>query len=219
MTISIVPSLEVVQREPSISAGLTPQIIWPTMLLGDHGYVESDVVWFPEEDMHRERYRRGIGGAMSPAFRSAARNARERIWVVDDYLLTSDESVERLGEMLFDTGATDIRLATAENAGARDWAIYLRGLEQDLQNRNPSGVPICVRILLNLRKAQMRDLPEIHDRFAIIDDVLWHCGATIGGLHNAINAMTFGWSARDTKAITFFERLWNVLENDDAGNR
>jgi hypothetical protein len=40
--------------------------------------------------------------------------------------------------------------------------------------------------------------------------------ATIGGLHHTINAMTFGWSVRETRAVEFFDRLWKILEQNDV---
>ena len=50
--------------------------------------------------------------------------------------------------------------------------------------------------------------PYIHDRFALIDGELWHCGATVGGLHNGFNAMSRGWSAEEHKFNEFFKEIW-----------
>ena len=33
---------------------------------------------------------------------------------------------------------------------------------------------------------------HIHDRFAIIDDELWHFGATVGGFHSQVSAAQEG---------------------------
>jgi len=190
-----------------------PEIKWPTMVLGERAYEEGDLNYFPEEDSYRERFKRGIGGAMSRSFREAARVARDRIWLLDEQLLRNDESRDRLAELFYATAAADLRVITAAKEGAVERAKWLKGMAQDLPIRG-SGVPSSIQIFLNFNK-QRKDMPEVHDRFAIIDDVLWHCGATIGGLHNAINALTFGWSARDTHADTFFVRVCGILDVDD----
>jgi hypothetical protein len=194
---------------PIAPVGLSiPRIVWPTMVIGERAYEESDLDWFPEEDSYRERFKRGMGGATSREFRDAVRVARHRLWLLDEQLLRHDESRDRLWDLFYSTGAWDIRVVTASKEGAKERATLLKALEPDLQ-RGKSGTPPQIQFYLNF--SQKSDMPEIHDRFAVIDDVLWHCGATIGGLHNAINAMTFGWSALDTRAIAFFDRVCGIL--------
>jgi hypothetical protein len=126
----------------------------------------------------------------------------------DAQILRDSASTERLGELFYETGAWDLRVITASKEGAKEKAAWLRSLEAELQINSPDTPP---RIKTFLDFSLTNEMPEIHDRFAIIDDVLWHCGATVGGLHNAINAMTFGWSANTTNAIAFFERLCEIL--------
>jgi len=196
---------------PEVPSGVfLPRIVWPTMVLGERSYEEGDLERFPENDSYREREKRGIGGAVSPAFRNAVHLARNRIWLLDEQLLRDDKSVRHLVGLFEDTSATDIKIVTASKEGATERAKWLKDLEKEKQESR-RGTPLRIQISLNLNKA-MRNVPNIHDRFAVIDDVLWHCGATIGGLHNAINAMTFGWSAHTTHAVDFFNRLWGILE-------
>jgi hypothetical protein len=192
----------------------TPRIVWPTMVLGESAYVEDDLSWFPEEDSYRERFKLGIGGAVSRAFRDAVRVARHRLWFLDEQLLRNDESRDRLWELFCETGAWDIRVVTASKEGARERAASLKELERDLQSHT-ADIPTQIQFFLNLSKPS-KDMPEVHDRFAVVDNVLWHCGATIGGLHNAINAMTFGWSADDTKAVAFFDHICKILGDGDV---
>ena len=180
------------------------------MVLGESSYEEGDLEWFPEEHSYRERVKLGIGGAMSRLFRDAVRLASNRIWLLDKQLLRDDKSARLLVQFLGGTRATDIRLVTASKEGAAERAKWLKDLETQLQDSN-RGMPPRIQISLNLNKVE-REVPDIHDRFAVIDDVLWHCGATVGGLHSAINAMSFGWSAHTTHAIDFFDQLWSILE-------
>jgi len=195
-------------------AALAPQILWPTMVLGDRGYVEDDLEFFPEKDSYYERLRMGVGGAMSRAFRSAVRVARERVWLLDEQLLRDDQSRDRVAELFYETGASDLRIVTASKEGAIERAQFLRELEPDLR-AHALGTPPRITIYLNFNKS-VSGVPEVHDRFAIIDDVLWHCGATIGGLHNQINAMTYGWSALKTRAVDFFEDICKLLKEHDG---
>ena len=48
------------------------------------------------------------------------------------------------------------------------------------------------------------------DRFAIVDDGLWHFGSTVGGGHPGLTAASGPWSASDTRAVEFFEECWSV---------
>ncbi|MDN7478493.1 hypothetical protein QZM19_22225 [Burkholderia multivorans] len=50
----------------------------------------------------------------------------------------------------------------------------------------------------------------LHDRFAIVDDELWHFGATVGGAHRSVNAFSRGWDAEETHAIEYFMDLWGT---------
>jgi hypothetical protein len=202
----------IVEVEPTTAP--QPQILWPTMVLGEKGYIEGDLKWFPQDDSYHERLKMGIGGAMSRAFRSAVRVARQRVWLLDEYLLDDDPSCDQLGSLFYETGASDLRVVTASKPNVVERANWLKSLEQDLQSRSP-GTPPQIRIYVNLKKS-VRGLPKVHDRFAIVDDVLWHCGATIGGLHDQINALTFGWSAQGTKAVEFFDRICNLLDENDG---
>src|SRR5271163_5023005 len=112
-----------------------PEIKWPTMVLGERAYEEGDLNYFPEEDSYRERFKRGIGGAMSRSFREAARVARDRIWLLDEQLLRNDESRDRLAELFYATAAADLRVITAAKEGAVERAKWLKGMAQDLPIR------------------------------------------------------------------------------------
>lgn len=51
-------------------------------------------------------------------------------------------------------------------------------------------------------------LPEVHDRFAIVDNELWHFGANVGGTHKSVNCFSRGWPAREYGAADFFQDYW-----------
>jgi hypothetical protein len=56
-----------------------------------------------------------------------------------------------------------------------------------------------------------RDFPYAHDRFAIVDDQLWHFGATVGGGHGSLTAASGPWPAAPSGFVDLFDRLWQAL--------
>lgn len=150
-------------------------------------------------------------------FGDAVSDAQERIWIVDDYLLKPDNGnitnrIEQiLGWLPLSLAANDIRLLTRQTKGVSD--IELKQFQQRTKeiNNHPSrrGKLCSIKIKLHLSD---RSCGFIHDRFAIIDDELWHFGGTIGGLHAQVSAASRGWRAADHGAIEFFEEIWNLGE-------
>lgn len=47
----------------------------------------------------------------------------------------------------------------------------------------------------------------IHDRIALLDDQIWHCGATIAGMHPGVNALSGGWPDKGERMYKFFVHL------------
>jgi hypothetical protein len=47
----------------------------------------------------------------------------------------------------------------------------------------------------------------IHDRFALMDGEIWHCGATIGGMHECLNAISRGWKDNGNKMMKYMTQL------------
>lgn len=66
------------------------------------------------------------------------------------------------------------------------------------------------KCVIEVRFTLTQNFDYIHDRFAIIDDELWHFGATVGGFHSQVSAATRGWRASDHGAVDFFELAWNA---------
>jgi hypothetical protein len=53
--------------------------------------------------------------------------------------------------------------------------------------------------------------PFPHDRFAIVDDELWHFGHTVGGCGDCLFAASGPWGAVETDAVAFYELVWDEL--------
>jgi hypothetical protein len=106
----------------------------------------------------------------------------------------------------FGLEASDVRLLTrAPNTKSLEAQI----MEQLKQRAGAINARPGRAIVIQVKFTLARDFPYMHDRFAIVDDELWHFGATVGGLHTLVNAATRGWRADDHKAVEFFETAWN----------
>ena len=79
---------------------------------------------------------------------------------------------------------------------------------QDLVRRVNMDRLDRLRVDVEWRKLRRRSFPFLHDRFAVVDDALWHFGATVGGGHEGLNAASGPWSAVDARAVEFFNECW-----------
>ncbi|HIE4140448.1 hypothetical protein NJG17_20770 [Stenotrophomonas maltophilia] len=151
------------------------------------------------------------------AFREAVRQATDRIWVVDPYFLLPAEKqhpesrIERIIDWLHEELiASDVRILTKAHAEIN--AAALQRFQDRAKRINARqtrrGTECSIRVCTRL--TEKFDL--IHDRFAIIDEELWHFGATVGGFHNHVNAASRGWDAISSGAIDFFDMAWSSCE-------
>jgi len=144
-------------------------------------------------------------------------NAVERVWVVDEYFLRPDGGASPDGRILtildwLHTGlvACDIRILTKQHDEVNKDMLELFHMREKEINAHQIRHPKLCSIQVNTRLTEKFDY--IHDRFAIVDDELWHFGATVGGFHASVNATSRGWSAVDSGAIDFFEMAWKKCE-------
>lgn len=147
------------------------------------------------------------------AFVKAVSQAQERIWVVDEYLFAPAEGKKpmvKLGQILdwFKPGlaASDIRMLTKTHEEIDTEMLTLfevLGDEISLEPRRPT------RCVIEVRTHLTKSHNYLHDRFAIIDDELWHFGGSVGGFHHTVSAASRGWSALEHGAIEFFKMIWD----------
>ena len=206
---------------PSVDAGfkvkrLVPDkaIFWPTAIGYGNISESGDSTKFPLLTAIKARK---SAKSVEPlgAFVDTAGKSLDRIWVLDDYLFKNREDSplqNRIDQVLMwfpdNLTTSDVRLLTssigdnyAENDIRRQFEDRASQINRQRQNRDNS---LLVQIKFTLQK----EFPYIHDRFAIIDDELWHFGATVGGLHDQVNAATRGWDANEHKAIEVFKMAW-----------
>jgi hypothetical protein len=149
-------------------------------------------------------------------FGRAVSEALDRVWIIDEYLLMPDEGKgdpsSRIEEILkwmpLQLAANDIRLLTKDHAEVDQDALALfaeRAKEINSHSTRRNGQ--CV---IEVKTHLTQKFNFVHDRFAVIDDELWHFGGSVGGFHASVSAASRGWRASDRGAIEFFELAWNA---------
>ena len=148
------------------------------------------------------------------AFVNAACMAQERIFVLDSYLFRAGDERElesRIARILqwlpLESNVKDVKLLTAGLNAVQRKTVEdaVQGRVEQINRRNQQRpYQLVADISWNLET----NFDFVHDRFAIIDNELWHFGATIGGLHAKVSAATRGWKADEHDAVRFFNEAW-----------
>lgn len=184
------------------------KILWGSQGGGENRFPTSGEAWG-----------RKYSGNPAPLkeFGDAVAAAQERVWIVDEYLLIPDNGnpTERIDQILkwlpFWLAASDIRLLTKQHQEVDEADLKkFQKRAQEISNhaaRREKECSIDVRTHLTHQNCNF-----MHDRFAIIDDELWHFGGTAGGFQSTVSAASRGWRAADHGAISFFEEIWNAGE-------
>lgn len=183
------------------------EILWGSQEGGQNRFPTSTAAW-------ERRY--SNDPVPLQKFSKAVADAQERLWIVDEYLLMPDKGkgnpADRVDKILtwlpLSLAASDIRLLTKrhQEIGEDDLKKFqqrARAISNHVARREKE----C---RIEIRMHLTRECDFIHDRFAIVDDELWHFGGTAGGFHAAVSAASRGWRAADHGAIEFFEEIWNV---------
>lgn len=147
-------------------------------------------------------------------FYEALIGASKRVWIIDKNFLQDKYSLDGeihigpsfLQNAIVQSSFPELKIITLKPKDIN--RIDPKTEERELINlrkkfRPRDGLLVVIRIL-NKRSSKI-----IHDRFAIIDNSLWHFGSDVGGRDPKLNAVSFGWDAIRTGAISFFEKLWN----------
>lgn len=135
----------------------------------------------------------------------ALRNTAERCYVLDlDLKLTNFLCFKEA----FDKSMPEaIRIIT----GSQDSARILRDQLKMLRDR------FCYRLRRNVNCGvgfiKKDKQIKIHDRFAILDDNLWHYGSNIGVSRGHLTAVSIWNGAGSSNAIASFEEIWDYLRS------
>lgn len=140
--------------------------------------------------------------AFSPRFAEAIATAG-RVWVIDGYLSDEPDVAEEL--FLIVTGA-DVEQTRVITSRQDRWDEVRRCAERyNTESRRSARIELG---FVSSREKGFGALP--HDRFALVDEVLWHWGATVGGGYSGINACSYGWNGSFRGVSRWFDELWEV---------
>lgn len=163
-------------------------------------YSDFTALYSQDDDYPNKEYDKLI----SPQFENALNNASKRIWLTDNYLSESNyrlklESILKSLQAIQACRMVDIRIFFKSDMSKSDIITLLDGYNRELSENE------CREIQYRFFKGS-----PIHDRFAIIDDVLWHFGSDVGSTNKSIHATSYSWDANSLKAIKFFEDFWSA---------
>ena len=131
-------------------------------------------------------------------FKEHVTGAVDRVFIVDTYLLCAGALAEE-----------EVLSWFPDSFEGRDVRIMCGGLKVDRNQRQFEAMLTDRAAAINARRSGSGEpavsmqikfthdpsrYPFVHDRFAIVDDELWHFGATVGGFHHGVNAATRGWN-------------------------
>lgn len=137
----------------------------------------------------------GPAGEERPAigleeFENAVCNATRRILIMDPHF-DFWCGLASIWTALEVTSAQDIRILSGVHAQLmKDLAASSRNLPPRIElGQLPGG--------------------QIHDRYAFIDDDLWHFGATVGGGFHVVSSASHGWVVEAAELYDLFRNLWD----------
>ena len=190
-----------------VEAKFTPQLLIPC----EATHRGEDRHHFPEYDAIMARY--GVDDVRVVKEFEKAISTAQRVWIIDKHLFSEDgkkpvhgRRIKKVVNWFLTSQIQTIRILTGRHDDQAEIEKEFEGLEAFVtDDRAKIDTPLKVEISFALK-----DFDYIHDRFAIIDDELWHFGATVGGFHRDVNAASRGWSAETHKAVQFFDTAWKM---------
>lgn len=196
------------------------EILWAVQL-GYGNLPNGDSARFPDMNAIAERKNANQPNPLA-TFVKAFATAQERVWIIDKYFLEPEagkESQQTRVETILDWmpigsfSASDIRLITNSHNTHTNKEVD-RNLAKQFQEHaeciNSYRSKGNIQCQFELRCNLTNRFEYMHDRFAIIDDELWHFGATVGGFHSMVSAATRGWRASEHGAEEFFKLAWDI---------
>ncbi|MGU8077977.1 hypothetical protein [Burkholderia pyrrocinia] len=148
------------------------------------------------------------------SFAEAVAEAQEKVWIVDEYLLrprecTPAERVDQILKWIPNTiVASDIKLLVKGHEDERTNDFLDEQFQRHAAEVNRTNTRRVQQLKIEVNFTLMTNFDLLHDRFAIVDDELWHFGAAVAGLHWQVSATTRGWRASDHRAEDFFKLAW-----------
>lgn len=198
----------VITTARAIETDFTPQLLIPC----EAPYRDESRHHFPCVQAIRAR-RAALDVRLVEEFKTAISIAQQ-VWIIDRYLFSADgqnpdhsRRLEQVEGWFRTENIKSIKILTGHHGAQKEIEEAFEKLREDLtKQRARHGSALTVTLSFALRGSDC-----IHDRFAIIDNELWHFGATVGGFHRDVNAVSRGWNAEAHDAVRFFDTVWNMV--------
>ena len=167
----------------------------------------TDLLGCPNLRDIKDRYREGEKNALVlDSFTRTLRNASDKVWILDTYLhknfSKNDVFESILKSILINKSIIDVRFylksKTNEEEIKEIVKFYNDLIREDRSNSRATTIALKF----------YDDLNYLHDRFAVVDNDLWHFGSDVGATLPSLHATSYGWNAKKLKITDFFEELW-----------
>lgn len=179
----------------------SPQLLWPGL--------GNDTDFFPPVHVLRGRQMQRDECSYLEAFLGSIARAEERVWIIDRYLGKKGIGERSVMKYVGVAPAKSIRVISKYPGD--DYVNEIkqrRKLTGDKRYHSPD-FEVEWRVTYS-------DFPDLHDRFVIIDDELWHFGGSVGCGEEILTAASRGWSASETGARDRFNDIWMLLKGREA---
>lgn len=197
--------INVSTTEPVVDTKYTPKLLIPC----EASYQVESRNRFPSFDAIRAR-KDAPNVRLVEEFEKAISTA-QTVLIIDKHLFSADgqepdhsKRIKKVVDWFWTDHIETVKILTGYHDSKKKIMEDFETLKQLVtENRAKLAPPITIEVSFNLSNANC-----IHDRFAIIDNELWHFGATVGGFHRDVNAVSRGWNADAHDALQFFDTVW-----------
>lgn len=154
-------------------------------------WIWADASGYPRQSLNHHEKEQYVPHPLKE-FEDAVLSARERIWILDPYF-DHNFGLPAIWLPLCCSAVSEVRVISHEEY-PEQWIQK----QKESTGYEPHGEiqwKVCFF--------------ELHDRFAIVDQELWHFGSTVGGAYPRFGAATSGWSAAHLNRV--FLSRWEDL--------
>lgn len=196
---------------PAVNTNFTPQLLIPC----EAPYRDESRHHFPCINAIDAR-RMASNVRLVEEFEKAISTAQQ-VWIIDRHLFSEEgrnpdhsRRISKVVDWFYTDHIETVKILTGYHEAQKKIEENFEDLIQVVtEGRAKLGPPMTVALSFSLKIANC-----IHDRFAIIDNELWHFGATVGGFVRDVNAVSRGWDAEAHGAVQFFDTVWKMANRE-----
>lgn len=192
-----------------------PQLFWPVYEFDsdDYSYNESDKIVFSEiiDFIGFEDYKNSIDRVIN-----WEKNRNSRLLRINSLFLKEVIQCDTvyIVDKYFDVEEFDRIMHVLQNAnGCPLRQLYIicdsnyDAIRRRIAENETNGFIVNVEITVSSMKNAGKRYFEIHDRFALLDEEIWHFGWTVCGVGHTLNAYSRGWNDRNGKFKDYLNKI------------